>query len=266
MSPRLGQSDISKALLVSPVLDFLKLLMIINEAEGSTIHGDDQRRAEPSFSSPPMFLSDLVRATFLTTTANPDLSPQIEALKSVHGAFESAARKRREISIKSHRKIQELEAALREQSAAVDDILGHRSGEQPHNAALAAFQQTLFLQCPRGGRTAGHFRCVNRTDSPAGVDVRVRSMPGAEAGLEDQAMLSFEPASHRLAPQQAATFRASVDLSRCQHVRDAALEFNADVYLRGQLALKLFICVEIYDDQSEESEAQCSNRITPSRP
>ena len=264
MFPRLGQSDISKAFLASPVLDFLKLLMLINEPNGSTIPGDDHRLAEPSFPSPHMFLSDLARA-MLMPAANPDFGPSIEALKSVHGAFEDAARKRRESAVKSHRKIQELEATLREQSAAVDRLLGHRSGEQPHNAALAAFQQTLFLQCPRGGRTAGHFRCVNRTDSPADVDIRVRSMPSTEAGFEDQAMLAFEPANQRLAPQQAAIFRASVDLSRCQHVRDATLEFNADIYLRGQLALKLFIWVEIYDDQSEESEAQCSNRMTPSR-
>ncbi len=163
MSPQFGQSDISKAFLVSPVLDFLKLLMLINEADGSANHGDDQRLAEPSFPSPHMFLSDLARA-MLMPTANPDFGPSIETLRSVHGAFEAAANKRRESAVKSHQKIQELEAALREQSAAVDRLLGHRSGEQPLNAALAAFQQTLFLQCPRGGRTAGHFRCVNRTD------------------------------------------------------------------------------------------------------
>jgi hypothetical protein len=251
--------------LVSPVLDFLKLLMLINEADGSSIRGDDQRLAEPSFPSPQMSLSDLARPMFLATTTDPDLGPQIEALKSVHGAFEAAARIPRETSVKSHRKIQDLEAALREQSAAVDRLLGHRSGEQPLNASLVAFQQTLFLQCPRGGRTAGHFRCVNRTDSPADVEIRARSMPHTEAGFEDQAMLAFEPANQRLAPQQAAIFRASVDLSRCQHVRDATLEFGADIYLRGQLALKLFICVEIYDDKSDESEAQCSNRMTRSR-
>jgi hypothetical protein len=266
MSARYGQSDISKAFLVSPVLDFVKLLMLVNQADGAGIRDDWQRLAEPSLSSPLTFQSDLAKAIFLMATPNPDLRPSIEALKSVHEVFEAAASGSRENRVKSHREIQELEGRLREHSAAVDRLIERRSGEQPFKPVLGAFQQTLFLQCPRGGRTAGHFRCVNRTDRPAYVDIRARSRPGTEEGLEEQAMLEFEPVIQRLEPQQAAFFRASVDLSRCQHVRDATLEFDADVYLRGQIALKLFICVEVYDEQLEVSGVQCSNRMRPSRP
>jgi hypothetical protein len=234
--------------LVSPALDLLKILMLVNKRDEGL---DCQRLAGQMFPSLPAFLAELSKALPNSITPNPDLTQTVKALKSVHEAFQSNAREDRGGHENTYREIRELEAKLREQSTAVDHLLGQRSGEPGSKAVLRAFQQALFLQCPQGGRTAGRFRCVNRTGKPAYVDIRPRSCRGAEASLEDQAIVEFAPTNRRLEPQEAGLFCASVDLSRCQHVRGETLEIDADVYLSGELALKLFISVEVYDEQPE---------------
>jgi hypothetical protein len=152
----------------------------------------------------------------------------------------------------TNRKFRELEATLRQQQIAVDRLLGSDGStrDEPPKRVLRALQQTLFLQCPQRGGTAGRFRCVNKTGKPAYVDIRARKCPGAETSLPDEAIVVFEPNGKRLEPQEAAIFRAIVDLSHCQNAAAETLETFADVYLSDELTLKLFICVEVYDDQS----------------
>ena len=151
----------------------------------------------------------------------------------------------------THQEFGKLETMLRQQQIAVDRLLGYREtdGDQ-RKPVLHALQQTLFLQCPKRGKTAGRFRCVNRTSNAALVDIRQRQPQDTEDGLPDEAIIKFEPIGRRLGPEEAGIFCATVDLSGCQIVSAGRRETFADLYVSGELALKLFICVEIYDEQS----------------
>ena len=73
------------------------------------------------------------------------------------------------------------------------------------------YSKRSFLECPQGGKTAGRFRCVNKTGGPAYVDIRARACRGREAGPLDQVVIGFEPAGRRLEPQEAAIFSAVID-------------------------------------------------------
>ncbi len=210
--------------------------------------------AHQGFASPlsPIFLWELSQAPILPfLSLTPDLSRVVAALRSIHNGLQVNGRESRASYETTHRQFHKLETTLREQQIAVDHLLGYRAtGGEPRKPVLHALQQTLFLQCPQWGKTAGRFRCVNRTGKAALVHIRPRRSQDTEGGLPDEAIVTFRPNGRRLAPEEAGIFCATVDLSGCQTVSAGRLETLADVYVGGELTLKLFICIEIYDERS----------------
>jgi len=213
---------------------------------------DRSTNQEPTSPLSPIFLWELGQARifpFLSLT--PDLSQIVAALRSIHNNFQVNGREDRASYETTHRKFRKLETTLREQQVAVDRLLGYRVTDgDSRKPALHALQQTLFLQCPQQGKTAGGFRCVNRTGKSALVDIRARRSQDTDAGLPAKAIITFEPNGKRLEPEEAGIFFATVDLSDCQTVSAGTLETFADVYVSDKLALKLFIRLEIYDEQA----------------
>ena len=213
--------------------------------------GTDEAPKEFASLLSPTFLWELSQALILCFSSSPpDFSRVVAALRSVHN-FQVNGREDPARYESTHQEFGKLETMLRQQQIAVDRLLGYREtdGDQ-RKPVLHALQQTLFLQCPKRGKTAGRFRCVNRTSNAALVDIRQRQPQDTEDSLPDEAIIKFEPIGRRLGPEEAGIFCATVDLSGCQIVSAGRRETFADLYVSGELALKLFICVEIYDEQS----------------
>lgn len=147
------------------------------------------------------------------------------------------------------RPIRELEEKLRQHASAVDRLLDSKDSKKPF---LSVFQQTLFLQCPRGGKSAGQFRCVNRTGKPVRSDIRSRGCIGGTSDSCYEPSLTFEPNNQWLEPEESGIVRAIVDLTTYPNASDEQIQMCADIYLDEKLSLKLFICVEVYD--SDEGE------------
>jgi len=235
---------------LSPVLELLKQAAPDNNVSAyprPSVRDEVSLRPHQMVGLMPLLASSLFLPTLRSRS---DFTAIVEALRSIHAGFQSNRRPYEEI----HQTFHELEARLKDHLVALDRVLGHRAKpEKPTKAVLHALQQTIFLQCSRSGKTAGRFRCVNRTGKPAYVDFRTRSY-GDVAAISG-ATLAFEPSVQNLAPDEAAIFRAVVDLSNCPQTPDETPELGANVYLmgadihlNGELTLKLFISIEIYDE------------------
>jgi hypothetical protein len=145
-------------------------------------------------------------------------------------------------------RIRQAEAATLERHTAIDRMLD-RAGNGGSDAAgrTALVQETVYLQCARGGRTAGRFRCVNRADAA----VRARVRPGAATvpggGRIEAAAITVSPHECTLGPGAAAIITVAIDLQRCAAVAGDRIDSCVDVELDGACALKVWMAVDLYD-------------------
>ena len=108
-------------------------------------------------------------------------------------------------------------------------------------APAAPYQETLYLQGPAQGRTAGRFRALNRRDRRVSVATLSRpfSLNGAPA-LEAPA-LTLRPGAFYLAPGEARLVTVEAELpgpGRYQSCLDLSMD--------DALALKLWIEIDVY--------------------
>ena len=243
---------------LSPILDLVRILSLANDVHRLGTGALVPRGVMPDGQTSPSLptLWELGKALFLSPlTSTPDFAPLVERLRSIHNASRNNGRGDGAHCEKTHRTFSELETKLREQSEAVDRLLGSRNSREVRGkAVLHALQQTLFLQCPQGGKTAGRFRCVNKTGKSAVVDIRARRCSGPDGILQDEATIDFEPNGRRLEPEETGLFRAVIDMSNCRNPVAQPLEIGADVYVGGELTLKLFVNVEVYVESAASSE------------
>src|SRR4029079_9385266 len=87
-----------------------------------------------------------------------DFTEIVEALRAIYTGSQVNSQKPRH---GPHQKFRDLEERWQAHSIEMDRLLGN--GTTAERPVLHAFQQTLFLQCPRAGKTAGRFRCINQT-------------------------------------------------------------------------------------------------------
>jgi len=243
---------------LSPILDLVRILSLANNVHPLSAGALVPRGVIPDGQTSPNLpaLWELGKALFLSPlTSTPDFAPLVERLRSIHNASRNNERGVKAHREKTHSTFFELESKLRDQSEAVDRLLGSRnSREMRGKAFLHALQQTLFLQCAQGGKTAGRFRCVNKTGKPAVVDIRARRCSGPDGVLPDEATIDFEPNGRRLEPGETGLFRAVIDMSDCRNPVAQPFEIGADVYVGGDLTLKLFVSVEVYVESAGSSE------------
>jgi hypothetical protein len=141
----------------------------------------------------------------------------------------------------TRRRFSELELKLREQTGAIEHLVGL---SQSDSKVLHALHHTLVLACPQGGKTRGQFRCLNKTGRETSVDMRVRALHG-EAGTLSAASLTCQPNETRLAPAEAALFTIDADFSGCPELSNETLRTSVDVYLNAELTLRLFVSVAV---------------------
>lgn len=141
----------------------------------------------------------------------------------------------------TRRRFSELEVKLREQTSAVERLVGP---SQSDKTVLHALHHTLVLACPQGGRTRGQFRCLNKTGREASIDIRARALHG-ETRTFDAALLTCGPIEKRIAPEETALFTIDVDLANCPEISDETLSASVDVYLNAELTLRMFVSVAV---------------------
>jgi hypothetical protein len=238
-----GKNSVFPPMAPTPGLDLLKILARTHDLEA---------RRDNSFPGPWLLSSGASLLWLLSETllfgkigSTPDFKPIVEALRSFHAASQKQMRANHD---QVYSEFEALESTLRKQSAAVDRRLRQSATSQTTSKAfLHAVQQTLFVQCACRGKTAARFRIVNRTGKSSSVNFCPRFT--AESGMPEAA-LTFEPNSLYLEAGQAATCKAIIDLSRCPDSANKAFEMGAEIYLNTELTLKLFICVEVYDEDA----------------
>jgi hypothetical protein len=136
-----------------------------------------------------------------------------------------------------------LERDVRQHAVSVDRLL-NRASPAP---VAAAYQETLYLQCPRGGRTAGRFRCVNRRDRRTSVTSSLRPftmyrMPQAAAPV-----LTIRPGSFALDSGASQIVSVELDLAACPDLVDGDLQTSIDLHMNEEIALKIWVEIHVYE-------------------
>lgn len=137
--------------------------------------------------------------------------------------------------------VEDLERRTRERAAAVDRGLGREPGSP------APYQETLYLQSVRGGRTAGRFRCLNRRAQPTSVTAVLRPFTSAGRPATAAPSLTVRPGSFTLEPEAAAIVTVEVDLSTCSTLEAGPLQTSLDLLMDGAASVKVWIELDIYE-------------------
>jgi hypothetical protein len=142
--------------------------------------------------------------------------------------------------------IRQTEAATLAHHAAIDRLLRRADGGASA-ARPALVQETVYLQCARGGRTAGRFRCINRADAAVRARVRPGAITTPGIGRVKGAAITVSPRACALGPSEHAIINVTLDLQRCAAVAGGPLESCIEVELDGACALKVWVAVDLYD-------------------
>jgi hypothetical protein len=136
-----------------------------------------------------------------------------------------------------------IERDVRQHAMTVDRLL-NRASPTP---GAAAYQETLYLQCPRGGRSAGRFRCVNRRERRTSVTSSLR--PFTMNGVPQAAapMLTIRPGSFALDSGASEIISVEVDLAACPDLVDGDLQTSLDLHMNGAITLKIWIEIHVYE-------------------
>jgi hypothetical protein len=136
-----------------------------------------------------------------------------------------------------------LDRDVRQHAVTVDRLL-NRNAPAP---GAAAYQETLYLQCPRGGHTTGRFRCVNRRDQRTSVTSSLR--PFTMHGMPSAAspMLTIRPGSFALDSGASEIISVEVDLAACPDLVDGDLKTSIDLHMNNAIALKIWVEIHVYE-------------------
>ena len=138
----------------------------------------------------------------------------------------------------------DFQTQLRRQKLAIESLVG-KTFEASALPSAPVFQQSLHLRCPRDGRTAGRFRCVNRTDRRTTVTIASEPFLGDATGPLEGATITATPATCALDPQESQTFIVDVDFSTCSKGPDREAGAAIEIAMDGELAMKVWIAVEL---------------------
>jgi hypothetical protein len=141
----------------------------------------------------------------------------------------------------------DFQTQLRRQKLAIESLVG-KTFDASAGTAAPIFQQTLHLRCPRGGRSAGRFRCVNRTERRTTVAIASEPLLGDVTGSLNAATLAVTPSTCALEPEESRTFVVDVDFSACSQGPDRHAGGALEIVMDGEVAMKVWIAVE-FDDR-----------------
>jgi len=143
-------------------------------------------------------------------------------------------------------RVGQLETELRCHVETVDRLLESKRPASEH-AAHTFHQQTLYLQCPSGGRTAGRFRCVNRRGDRSSVTSMLRPFTISLELLAAAPTLSVRPGSFILNAEASEIITVEIDFSPCPELASGVVQTSIDLRMNDSMALKIWIEVELHE-------------------
>jgi hypothetical protein len=176
----------------------------------------------------------------------PDLSHIVTAVALLQSAVRGIAPPSSYDDVRRH--FLDLQTQLRRQKLAIESLVG-KTFDASAPISAPVFQQTLHMRCPRGGRSGGRFRCLNRAEKPTAVTVVTQPLLGEVTGRLDGATLTVTPASCRLDPEESRTFVVDVDFSACAQGADRQAGASLEIAMDGALAMTVWIAVE-FDERA----------------
>jgi hypothetical protein len=181
----------------------------------------------------------------LASTEAPDLSHILTAVSLLQSAAKGVVPPPSSYD-EVRRYFLDFQTQLRRQKLAIEGLVGRTFDASAPNA-VPVFQQSLHLRCPRGGRTAGRFRCVNRTARRTTVTVTSERLLGDVTGRLDGATIAATPSTCALDPHESQTFVVDVDFSTCSLGSDREAGASLEIAMDGEIAMKVWIAVELDD-------------------
>jgi hypothetical protein len=191
------------------------------------------RRERPDFSS---LLHTLILEGF--ARGSEDLA---RMFASAPAATQPAADERRYGALRG--RLEGMEREARENSEAVDRLLGFDSARK---STRPAYQETLHLQCPQGGRSGGRFRCVNRRGQRTSVSAVPRPFSTTSKPLQTEPMLTLRPDNFCLEAGQSQLVWVEVDLAPCSGLASGTLGTSIDLLMNDAVGLKVWIEIDVY--------------------
>jgi hypothetical protein len=213
---------------------------------GKTANSQPPPALSAHLDGPESQLPLLIRRLILDGLArgSEDLARLIKpALDAPTGSEDGAARQYSALRDRFDR----LERNVRQHAVTVDRLLNPDSPPPGMPASAAPYQETLYLQCARGGRTAGRFRCMNRRNRRTSVTSALR--PFRMNGLPQAAapMLTIRPGSFALDAGASEIIAVEVDLGPCPDLVDSNLQTSIDLHMNDAVALKIWIEIHVYE-------------------
>jgi len=169
----------------------------------------------------------------------------VEALRKLHEDKQRQAKTEAKPEAEPAQRYQALRQSLESGEARVRQ---REAGiERAVKQQAAPYQETLYLQVARGGRTAGRFRCENRLAQAAEVRVALRRVTLAGAPLEREPGFTVTPERLTLEAGGAAVLTVTLDLAALPELASGKLETSLDLVMNDGLALKLWIEADVYE-------------------
>jgi hypothetical protein len=144
-------------------------------------------------------------------------------------------------------RVGKLETELRRHAESIDRLLEANAPASARSGGAAHHQQTLYLQCPRGARTAGRFRCVNRRVELSAVSSLLRPFTMNREPLVGAPALSMRPGSFVLNDGASEVVTVEIDFGCCPDLSSGTVQTSIDLRMNDALALKIWIEVELHD-------------------
>jgi hypothetical protein len=141
----------------------------------------------------------------------------------------------------------ELETELRRHAENVDRLLDRSDPASAEPSGVTFHQQTLYLQCPSGGRSAGRFRCINRRVERMSVTSLVRPFTRNLEPLAAAPTLSLRPDSFVLSAGASEVITVEVDFGSCPELASGVLQTSIEVRKNDAMFVKIWIEVELYE-------------------
>jgi hypothetical protein len=149
------------------------------------------------------------------------------------------------------RRLRSFESHLREQASIVDALMLKVAPVQGAPAAptVGALQQTVVIQCPRAGHSAGRFRCLNRFAQVVEVVLEGGTVhcPAFGGRAIEGAIATAEPSRFSLAPGADRMVRLALDVSDADTCALDTLSAAFDVRMGGRLHARVWLEAELYD-------------------
>jgi hypothetical protein len=143
-------------------------------------------------------------------------------------------------------RVGKLETELRRHAETIDRLV-EANGPASARSGAALHQQTLYLQCPRGSRTGGRFRCVNRRGERSAVTSLLRPLTMNREPLAGAPALSMRPGSFVLNDGESEVVTVDIDFGCCPDLASGTVQTSIDLRMNDALALKIWIEVELHD-------------------